>query len=192
MADNTQATTDTDIKDTPILDTPVTTPDVPPNTEDNSVLRSLRKELAKTKQQLETIKKADEDKTKSIEEKLAEATARASTLEQERQSDVRKYQLEKELIKSKVNNEFLDLMLSKGGNEDDIETVVSELKTQYPSAFTKEEIKAQPIGKTGVSVTNSQTPNVLTKELALELLSQPSNANYKQYSSQELLKALNS
>ena len=164
MADNEQTTEE--------VTQDVTAQETQQNEQDNSVLRKLRKELTKANQELEALKKAEEDKTKSIEEKLAEERAKAETLSKQIEATNRKYELEKALLQNNVNPEFLDLMLARGATDEDLSIVVSELKTQYPSAFVKEDVKPQPIGKVGVSVTNSPS-TVLTKEEVQKLLLDP-------------------
>lgn len=141
--------------------------------EESTVLRDLRKKYAKAAQELEALKKAEEDKNRTTEEKLAKAQADVEQLKKEKDQEIRRYQLEKELLANNVNPEFIDLMLAKGSSDDDLSIVVSELKTSYPSAFIKVEDKPKPIGNVGVNATNSQGGVVMTKEEVQRYLLDP-------------------
>jgi len=56
--------------------------------------------------------------------------------------------------------------------EVEVADIVSELQTQYPSAFVSE-VKQQPIGKVGTSITNGGNVPTYTKDQVAKLLLDP-------------------
>lgn len=136
--------------------------------------RAKREKLEK---QLADIKKAEEDKNKTLEEKLL---AREQELQEQRNKEKKlqsKYTLEKSLLSSNVNPEFVELMLDKGSTQisedlSNIKEVVNELKTQFPSAFIEKTDTPKPIGKVGVSA-NQGSQVGISKEEAIRMLEDP-------------------
>lgn len=122
----------------------------------------IEAEKAQLKAELEAIKKAEEDKAKTLEEKLAEQKQKLEQIAKESETKEKVFNLEKKLLSEKVNPELSDLISSKakdlltsGVEMDDI---ISELKTSYPSAFSADDPK--PMGKVGASATTTQTNTI--------------------------------
>lgn len=153
-----------------------------------SVIDKQSRELKKALAELEAIKKADEDKSKTLEEKLAEKELALKSKDEEIQKTLKQTSLEKQLLKSNINPEFVDLMLEKGLNIGS-DNVVEDLKTLYPSAFTIT-TEQKPIGKVGTNITTGDT-TIFTKEKALEILNSGDNALYQKYH-KDISKVLNS
>jgi len=175
MADNLTPPTD----DT--LDPNVQTPDNLDPEPKNATIKQMRKQIqkeaqarAKAEKELEAIRQAELDKTKTLEEKALESQKRVEELEKLRKQDNTKYQLEKELLKNNVNTDFLDLILKEGltMDNDDLSLVVDELKEKYKSAFNSDD-KPKPIGKIGVNQTTGQSAS-MSKEEVMKIILDPS------------------
>jgi len=143
-----------------------------------SLYENTKKELDKTKAELEAIRKAEEDKQKTIEEKKAELELKYQELENKVKSQNFLHSLEKKLLTENINPEFSDLIMSKAEklidiNSNNIDEVVSEIKTNYPSAFLAKELKPEPIGKVGVSATTSNNSFKMTKEQVTAIFYDP-------------------
>jgi len=158
----------------------------------------LAKEKAEKKElkdKLDQIEKAEIDKNKSLEEKLAEKDSEILKIHKEARQSQTISQIEKELLKNNVDSEFQDLLLSKASLESDKEdfdlaTTIENLKSQYPKAFAITNEEPKPIGKVGVSISTSSSPQKLTREKAIELLNSKFNSKYKQYTEKELYEAI--
>lgn len=147
--------------------------------QDNSVIRQLREQIKNLSHELNEKKKAEEDKTKTLEEKLAEMKMELEKAQKEKEGTTKMYEAEKALLQNKVNPEFLDLMLVKATEGEDVET----LKTKYPSAFVIEEIsqRPKPIGKVGLSQTTPPAP-IMSKEEVEAIITDPTKAITKEVS----------
>lgn len=164
--------------------TDVTTEQVITNEEEGMKPHDLRLQLkrekeakAKLKAELDSIKQAEEDRLKSTEEKLAEERRAKEDLAKEMKALNASFAIKEALLKSKVNPEFTDLILnhakSRMDPEDlDVEGVISELQSEFPSAFVKEDPTPKPIGKTGVSSNTGQV-STYTKDQVAKMILDP-------------------
>lgn len=170
MADPTQQPNDELKEETPKVSETTSEPtdldsgnSLKDKTQDNSVIKQLRKQIAELTREKKEREQAELDKSKSLEEKLIEREQKLKELEEQRLKDQTKYSLERDLLQANVNPEFLELMLDKGVNLDS-ESPVEELQQLYPSAFVKTDEKPKPIGKVGVSQTASPSSPKMTRE----------------------------
>ena len=156
-------------------------------------LKKQNEENKKLQSQLEAITKAEEDKTKSAEEKLAEKDLKLKDLESLLSKKELNFNLEKKLLSEKINPELQDLILSKAkdlvNDTTSIDEVVESLKSQYPTAFLADN-ETKPIpGKVGLSATTGATQNTMTKEKAIEILNSGNNKMYLE-NEKEITKAI--
>jgi len=102
-------------------------------------LENANKKTAELTAKLQALEKAEEDKTKSAEEKLAEKDLKLKELENTLTKKEIQFNLEKKLIKENLNPEFQDLILSKASelvnDTTSIDEAVETIKSSYPSAF---------------------------------------------------------
>lgn len=137
------------------------------------LLEAEKKAKQKLKDELEAIKQLEADKQKSVEEKLLEAKKENENLLLQSKRDKTLSNLEKRLLTERVNTEFSDLILSKAEklidlDSNNLDDIVDQLKTDYPSAFTIPE--AKPLGQVGISATTSSNSFTLSKEQYIRLM----------------------
>lgn len=178
--DTTTQTTDETLDLTKTAETIETTAEEKPKTDVPKLLREQLKKQSdyskKLEAELNAIKKAEEDKTKSAEEKLAEKDLKIKEFEEKLTRNETIFSLEKKLLTEKINPEFSDLILSKAQelvtSETSIDEVVEMLKTNYPTAFTVDETP-KPLGKVGLSASTGNTSLAMTKEQVIKDLQDP-------------------
>jgi hypothetical protein len=137
------------------------------------LLEAEKKAKQKLKDELEAIKQLEADKQKSVEEKLLEARKENENLLLQSKKEKALSTLERKLLTERVNTEFSDLILSKAEKLIDLDLnnldeIVDQLKTDYPSAFSIPE--AKPLGQVGISATTSNNSFSMTKEQYLKLM----------------------
>jgi len=115
------------------------------------------------------------DKNKTLEEKLADKDRKLQEAEVKLKQTETTFSLKETLMNSNVSPEFLPLLVESAKSklgEVEVADIVSELQTQYPSAFVSE-VKQQPIGKVGTSITNGGNVPTYTKDQVAKLLLDP-------------------
>lgn len=137
------------------------------------LLEAEKKAKQKLKEELEAIRQLEADKQKSVEEKLLEAKKENENLLLQAKKDKALSKLEKKLLTENVNTQLSDLILSKAEklidlDSNNLDEIVDQLKTDYPSAFFTPEPK--PLGQVGISATTSNNSLSLTKEQVLKLI----------------------
>ena len=142
-------------------------------------LEESNKEKAELKARLEAIEKAEADKSKTAEEKLAEKDLKIKEYEKAISQKETYFNLEKKLLTENVNPELSDLINSKAkellNTESNVDQVVEMLKTSYPTAFNTVN---KPIGKVGLSVSTGNN-STMSKERALEIINSGDNKLYQ-------------
>jgi len=156
-------------------------------------LKAKSDEIQKMKAELDAIRQAEADKTKTAEEKLAEKELKLKEYEDKMTKAETYFNLERKLLTENINPELSDLINSKAkdllNTNSNIEEVVEMLKSSYPTAFS-ETIANKPIaGKVGLSATTGTTTNTMTKEKAIELLNSKDSGEYLKHEA-EIAKAL--
>lgn len=139
-------------------------------------LEAEKKQRKAIEEELQKLKQAELDKQKSLEEKLVDAQKALEETNKRIKETESTFALKESLINSKVNPELLPLLLDHAKSKlegEELETVLSELKTAYPSAFVKEDPKPAPLGRIGASITTPGETNALTKEQVAQLLLDP-------------------
>jgi len=149
-----------------IVDDTETVEATKPETSGQDLRTKFETKLAELQAKLDAKDQAELDKNKTLEEKLASKEIEIKSLTDQAKKDKTINQIEKALVTSRIDNEFMDLMLSKAsseaGKEDfNLETTIASLKETYPKAFLSAE--AKPMGKVGVSATTSTNT---TKDIA--------------------------
>jgi hypothetical protein len=139
----------------------------------------LEKELAKAN------KLRDDEETKKLEadgklqELLNKERKEKDDLLSKYQNQARSSQLERELQKSGINSELIDMILpslqSKVEFSDDnrptnFDQIINDLKTTKPSLFLDPKSQNVQAGKVGAGITNNGE-TAMTQEQALEILS---------------------
>jgi len=138
-------------------------------------LEKANKKVAELAQQLTAKEQAELDKNKTLEEKLADKDRKLQEAEVKLKQTETTFSLKETLMNSNVSPEFLPLLLESAKSklgEVEVADIVSELQTQYPSAFVSE-VKQQPIGKVGTSITNGGNVPTYTKDQVAKLLLDP-------------------
>jgi len=138
-------------------------------------LEKANKKVAELAQQLTAKEQAELDKNKTLEEKLADKDRKLQEAEVKLKQTETTFSLKETLMNSNVSPEFLPLLLESAKSklgEVEVADIVSELQTQYPSAFVSE-VKQQPIGKVGTSITNGGNVPTYTREQVAKLLLDP-------------------
>lgn len=124
----------------------------------------LRKQLEKANKEKAELAEKLADKEKQIEEANKKLKQTETT-----------FSLKETLMNSNVNPEFLPLLLESAKSklgEVEVADIVSELQTQYPTAFVSE-IKQQPIGKVGASITTGGNVPTYTRDQVAKLILDP-------------------
>jgi hypothetical protein len=138
-------------------------------------LEKANKKVAELAQQLTAKEQAELDKNKTLEEKLADKDRKLQEAEVKLKQTETTFSLKETLMNSNVSPEFLPLLVESAKSklgEVEVADIVSELQTQYPSAFVSE-VKQQPIGKVGTSITNGGNVPTYTKDQVAKLLLDP-------------------
>lgn len=177
--DTTTTTNDTDLQTQTVDTTNVETTEQP-KTDLPKVLREQIKkaneEKAKLQAELDAIRKAEEDKTKSVEEKLAEKDQKLKELEGTITQTKTLFDLEKKLLTEKINPELSDLIISKAKDlvsaGTSIDEAVEMLKSNYPTAFIVDDTP-KPLGKVGISASTGNNTLAMTKEQVLKIINDP-------------------
>ena len=138
-------------------------------------LEKANKKVAELAQQLTAKEQAELDKNKTLEEKLADKDRKLQEAEVKLKQTETTFSLKETLMNSNVSPEFLPLLLESAKSklgEVEVADIVSELQTQYPTAFVSE-VKQQPIGKVGASITTGGNVPTYTREQVTKLILDP-------------------
>ncbi|MDZ4785563.1 MAG: hypothetical protein SGJ02_05745 [bacterium] len=161
---------------------------------------TLAKKIAVFEKEKSDSEKAKLEEKGEIQKLLDIANKEKDEISSKYQTEKRQSLLEKELAKSGINAELIDLILpsitsqiefDESNLPKNLSEVVDNLKANKPSLFA--ELKAGPAGKVGAGVAKNSENQTLTKEKAVSILTEnKSNSAYKGYTDKELYDAINS
>lgn len=136
-------------------------------------LKEIEAEKLEKEAKIKELEEKINSKSKTDEELLEELKKQNEKVQAEFQSFKKTSEVETKLIELGVNPELKNLIVKQAvetyNDEVNLEDVINNIQTQYPSAFQPAQARSANVG---LSITNASS-STITREKALEMVNDP-------------------